>query len=123
MKITSVRYGLTANLGNYDSERLDLEAQVEEGEDWEVVLGALKSYAFERVKIDQKHNTALAKVRRTLKQYEDTKQQIKKLESKWEQAKSICAAHGINLDEIQFPSVSENADSDSERQQLDAIPY
>ena len=40
--ITSVSYGRTINMGNYESVRIDLTACVPEGEDWHEVLEDLK---------------------------------------------------------------------------------
>lgn len=34
MKITKVSYGRTVNMGNYESVRFDLEARVDETEEW-----------------------------------------------------------------------------------------
>ena len=42
MKITKVSYGKTYPLGNYSSERIDLEATVEDGENRTLALSALK---------------------------------------------------------------------------------
>lgn len=41
-KITSVSYGKTINMGNYESVRLDLTARVDDGESWKDVLDELK---------------------------------------------------------------------------------
>lgn len=42
MKITTVSFGLTKNLGNYQSSRLDISAEIEEGQDWKEALRQLK---------------------------------------------------------------------------------
>ena len=41
-RITSVSYGLTVNVGNYETVRFDLTAQVADDEDWRDVLDSLK---------------------------------------------------------------------------------
>lgn len=41
-KITQISYGLTVNIGNYETVRFDLTAQVAPDEDWRDVLDALK---------------------------------------------------------------------------------
>lgn len=46
MKITQVSYGRTFNTGNYTSERIDLVAEVDEGEDWRAVQLALAFEVF-----------------------------------------------------------------------------
>lgn len=41
-RITSITYGRTINVGNYESVRIDLTARVDAGEDWHEVLKDLK---------------------------------------------------------------------------------
>lgn len=41
-KLTSVSYGMTVNVGNYETVRFDLTAQVAEDEDWRDVLESLR---------------------------------------------------------------------------------
>lgn len=41
-KITSVSFGLSVNLGNYESAKFDLTAEVAADEDWRVVLDSLR---------------------------------------------------------------------------------
>ena len=41
-QITSVSFGMTVNIGNYENCRFDLTAKVAEDEDWRDVLDALK---------------------------------------------------------------------------------
>lgn len=41
-KITQVSYGLTVNIGNYETVRFDLTAQVALDEDWRDVLDSLR---------------------------------------------------------------------------------
>jgi hypothetical protein len=47
MKILSVKYGFTFNRSNYQSERIDLEAQLEPGETEQMVYYDLKSRVHE----------------------------------------------------------------------------
>ena len=44
MRIITVTYGRTVNLGNYESARLDATAQVEEAETAEDALGKLRTW-------------------------------------------------------------------------------
>ena len=48
MNINTVRYGRTFNLGNYESEKIELEAELEEGEVWLDVLEDLKGKVTDR---------------------------------------------------------------------------
>lgn len=43
MKVTTIAYGKTFNKGNYESERIDMTAELEEGEDEQVALMRLKA--------------------------------------------------------------------------------
>lgn len=70
MKIASVKYGRVSNLGNYETERVEVEMSCE-GEDPQVVLTAAKSWV----------NTALG-IDDTL-----TKEQIARLERSIERSK------------------------------------
>lgn len=45
MKITKVRYGRILNIGNYENQRIELEAEVAEGDATTHVYGALKAEA------------------------------------------------------------------------------
>jgi len=40
-RITQVEYGMSVNVGNYESVKFSLTAQVPEGDDWREVLAAL----------------------------------------------------------------------------------
>jgi hypothetical protein len=43
MKVKCVRYGVTKNVGNYESERLDVEVEAEEGESFDDMLARAKT--------------------------------------------------------------------------------
>lgn len=49
MKITSISFGLTKNLGNYESSRLDMSVEIQEGEDWEATLEELKALVNDKI--------------------------------------------------------------------------
>lgn len=44
-KLTQISYGLTVNVGNYETVRFDLTAQVAPDEDWRDVLESLRRKA------------------------------------------------------------------------------
>jgi len=54
MKITKVNYGRTINMGNYESVRIDLTADIEEGENWREALETLKEKMLKEEKITKK---------------------------------------------------------------------
>lgn len=43
MQVKTIAYGKTFNLGNYQSERIDMTADLDEGEDEQVALLRLKA--------------------------------------------------------------------------------
>lgn len=43
MRVKTIAYGKTFNLGNYESQRIDMTAELEEGEDEQVALMRLKA--------------------------------------------------------------------------------
>jgi len=52
MEIKTISYGLTRNLGNYQSARLDLSVEIKEGENWDNELRQLKVLVAEQVGMD-----------------------------------------------------------------------
>ncbi len=55
MKITKVQYGKTYSLGNYCSERIDLEASIDEDETVTGVIGVLKKMCDAEHKANNPH--------------------------------------------------------------------
>lgn len=55
MKITTVKYASLANLGNYENERIELEAEVSEEENWEEVLSELEQLVHSKLKNEEKY--------------------------------------------------------------------
>ena len=59
MKVTKLSYGLTINLGNYQSARLDVEVEVLPNEDPNLVLHSLRANVNAEaaaIKLDLKNN-------------------------------------------------------------------
>ena len=50
MKITTVSYEALANLGNYENEKIRLEAVLEDGDTYESCLEELKNKVHEQLK-------------------------------------------------------------------------
>ena len=53
IEITEVSFGYTANLGNYESARVDLKARVNKGQDWQAVLEELRAQVAGEVATDK----------------------------------------------------------------------
>ncbi len=50
MEIIKVKYGRTINLGNYESTRIDAEADVEKGDEATNVLDSLRNFVLNEAK-------------------------------------------------------------------------
>lgn len=62
MKITAVRYERVSNLGNYETERLASEAELEKGDTPEGVVLGLRKFVNEQLGIEQLTVAELAKL-------------------------------------------------------------
>ncbi len=49
MKIKTISYGLTRNLGNFESARLDISIEIEENDDYEQSFKALKAMVVNQI--------------------------------------------------------------------------
>jgi hypothetical protein len=50
MKISKITYSALANLGNYENQRIELEATVSEDENWEEVLEKITLMVHQKLK-------------------------------------------------------------------------
>lgn len=119
MRIDRIRYGITVDSYQYEDQRLEIEACVEDGESWEDVLSQLqiKVHSFSQVQerlkeqeeIIQENKSTYFRIRGTLWE----------MRRQWEAAKSICDAHGIKLPKDHLPAIltCEN------EEELFGIPY
>jgi hypothetical protein len=49
MKIKTISYGLTRNLGNYESARLDVQIELKDDDDYEQAFSALKAMVVNQI--------------------------------------------------------------------------
>ncbi len=115
--ITSVRFGLTKNQGNYESARLEAEAMVGDSNSPEEILEQLKSWVSSRLGRSPKLESVEAKlkaVQAEMDTYSDKIYAIQQnyqlglrrfneLKSKYDEAKSVLERHGIEVADT-FPT-------------------
>ena len=111
MKITAVHYSALANTGNYENEKVGLDAQVEPGETVEQVVEVLKDRVFAML-----DRSDLLQQRRELQyEVEDLENQVKDARDRWEQTATFLKAQGLRPDAPDFPSLTRQLPAPSER--------
>lgn len=93
MKITKISYQAVKNLGNYESERLEAHAEVEEGVDPIEAVGNLRAWVEERIQM-RENVKSLEDERR------DLENQIDRLKIRWEKIRQFFLKLGLNLEPI-----------------------
>ncbi|MEM6837670.1 MAG: hypothetical protein AAF609_12540 [Cyanobacteria bacterium P01_C01_bin.120] len=100
MKITKVSYSGLFNLGNYNNEKIGLTAHLDEGEDPEIVVEALREQA-----VAMAANKGLGnetdiryEIRRRVDDLEDLRIKCVKAQNEWNQVAEFLRAQGIKPD-------------------------
>lgn len=96
MRITSVSYSRLVGLGNYENERVGATADVEQDEDWEHVLIALKGRVLEQVTNNESDRNLASRRDDLTYQIRDYEDRLAKAEKKWAAAEAFLKAHGID---------------------------
>jgi hypothetical protein len=106
-QITKVSYAKLTNLGNYENEKIELEAVVKEGEDWKIVLEELRTQVSEQTK----GTVDLRKIREEFyekeQQLNDLTLKVERAQKIWETVSTFMKAQGINTNPSQFPQLVE----------------
>ena len=117
MKITDVHYSLLVNTGNYENEKVGLDAQVEEGETVEQVVEALKERAFALV---NRQDTLQAR-REAIWELKELEDKLAEARVQWEQTQAFLKAQGLRADAPDFPIPGLKQLTTSERVQVDVV--
>lgn len=103
MKITTVGYSFLPNLGDYQNERFEMTAEVQEGETPEEVVKELKQQV---LALCGERAVALEQRRWKLQEHCDRlEQKIKDYQAKWNAAAEFLRAQGIKPDAPNFPDI------------------
>lgn len=105
MKITKVRYGLTANIGNYQSERLDVEAEVQEGENWRNVYLELKNLVYTEIKTYEEYQKVIRQLDEAKGTYDQFVSNFRYLKNTYDEAVKFAEVHGIEMGKLPYPGL------------------
>lgn len=122
LNITSVAYRRLKNLGNYENECVEAEAQVAPDDDPKAVYVALVAWVEEQID-PLKKVTSLERELGNLKaQVARTKASLAEAAKRWSLARDILDAHGIKTADIApfFPSVENDDEPDPEPEAAEA---
>lgn len=102
MKITTISYQRVKNLGNYESERLDMAADLDEGEDPISGANALRDLVEQQLNVRESAKQLQAEEFETRAEIARLKNQFAELKDHWDKVEPLLAANGIELTGIPF---------------------
>ncbi len=100
MKITTVSYEAIANLGNYENEKIRLEAVLEEGDIYESCLEELKNKVHEQLKNQETYNDYCDRFYEQKRKLEEITEKVQQAQTQWEQASNFLVAQGWNKADV-----------------------
>jgi len=106
LRIKSVGYHRLKNLGNYENEKLEAVAQVQEEDNLEEVVLGLKEFVSSQLSLPEDLRNRLSSYKRETAILEDRvkhlEQKLLGLQGRWIEAKKVLAAHGVEVEELLF---------------------
>ena len=99
MKITAVHFSALVNTGNYENEKVGLDARLEEGETVEQVVEALKDQVFALLDRSDK----LQARRELLWEIRELEDKAAEARANWEKTAEFLRAQGIRPDAPDMP--------------------
>lgn len=98
-QITAVRYGVTVNLGNYESERVDIEARVEEDQPADDVLLYCRTWIDENVtggsRFELRRKELQNEIRGLHQEHTELEGHVRQARQKWETIKRWMIGLGL----------------------------
>lgn len=104
-KITKVSYSQLANLGNYENEKVELEATLEEGDNWQDVLEDLRQKVLEVTKGINDYMKTKNEIYDRERELRDLLVKVDKAKATWETVSTFLKAQGLNNDPAKFPEL------------------
>ena len=109
MKITTVSYEAIANLGNYENEKIRLDAVVEDGDNWEQCLNQIRDNVHEQLKNQETYNDYCNRFYEQKRQLEELQEKVQQAQTQWEKASNFLVAQGWNKADVPpFPIEEQN---------------
>jgi hypothetical protein len=97
MIIRSVGYSRLVSLGNFENEKISATAELEDGEDAEVVLVDLKGWVNERLANRHRQQEEEAQFYRARADLSDIEAKLRDAKRQWDQAKEVLDKHGVKV--------------------------
>lgn len=121
MRIDRVTYHYLANLGDYQNEKIELSAVLEEGETPEDAIAKLKE---QTLAMAGKSYQRLEKDRWNLAQeVKQLEQKLKKAQEDWDAMAEFLRTQGLKPDAPNSPVFNNLLPSSQEVEVLDAVPF
>lgn len=120
MKIDRVTYHYLVNLGDYQNERIELSAVLEEGESPEEAISKLKEQVLAIA--GEKWQTLEDQRYELAKQVRDLEKKLKKAQADWDAMAEFLRTQGIKPDAPTSPVFTNLLPSSQEVEVLDALP-
>jgi hypothetical protein len=117
MKIISIHYSALVNTGNYENEKIGLDAALEDGDTVESVIEALKDRAFASL-----HRSDLLQERRDLRyEVQELNEKVNEAREQWEQTRAFLKAQGLRADPPSFPTFHRMLSQPEEKVRVEVV--
>lgn len=108
MKITTVKYAALANLGNYENERIELEATLDEGDKYDECLEILKQKVHEQLKNEKDYFAYCDRYNDAQRRLGEISEKLQKAYGQWEETSNFLVAQGLKPHPTSFPIERQN---------------
>lgn len=105
MNITKISYAALANLGGYENEKLQLDAEIKEGEDWEASLAELKGYVHRHLNSQERYDRLVAEIREKERELANMTEKVRAARDIYDRASTFLTAQGLKTDMPPFPDL------------------
>jgi hypothetical protein len=126
MKISKITYSALANLGNYENQRIELEATVSEDENWEEVLEKITLMVHQKLKNEDDYRNYCQKYDKAKTRLNDICEKLELAYEQWEETSNFLVAQGLKPSVPAFPIPKQNLITGGIEEidaEIDQIPY
>lgn len=121
MKIRQVSYAALASLGNYENQRVELVAEIEEGDEWQDVLKDLETKVHSHLNNYEKYDKYRQCFRQSKRDLEDILRELDKARQNWETVTNFMKAQGLKDNAEEFPALLQLAPAKKSDEAIDGI--
>lgn len=102
MRIKTISYQRVKNLGNYESERLEMTAEVDEDEVASLAVAQLRDFLEQQLNVRDSFRSLEAKKFGITAQIARLENKYRELSDCWDKVEPLLVANGIELPDIPF---------------------